>query len=138
MHNKAFLIFRLVLAVLLMVAVPVATVQAASESTWHQVELGETLFSIGQLYNVSPWAIASANRIISQSQVYAGQWLYIPAGPPYYKQHRCGSYYVVQHEDTFVRIGRAHGVSAWSIAQANRIYNLNQIFAGQMLFIPCY
>jgi LysM repeat protein len=138
MMHKAFTIFRLVLAVFLMAAMPVAAAQADSGSTWHQVELGETLFSIGQLYNVSPWAIASANRIVSQSQVYAGQWLYIPAGPPYFEQHRCGSYYVVQHGDTLVSIGRAHGMSAWSIARANRIYQLNQIFAGQMLFIPCY
>ena len=138
MRTKALLIPLLVLALSLMVVTPVAAAPAAYGDTWHQVVWGETLFSIGRLYNVSPWAIASANRLANPSRIYAGQWLYIPAGPPYYQPHWCGSYYTVRCGDTLLRIGRAYGVSAWSIARANRIYNMNYIWVGQRLFIPCY
>jgi LysM repeat protein len=121
-----------------MFATPVAAAPAACGDTWHKVAWGETLFSIGRLYNVSPWAIASANRLTNPNRIYAGQWLYIPAGSPYYQPWGCGSYYTVRRGDTLLRIGRAYGVSAWSIARANHIYNINHIWVGQRLFIPCY
>ena len=31
----------------------------------------------------------------------------------------------------------ATGISAWAIAAANGIYNMNRIYAGQSLWIPC-
>jgi hypothetical protein len=31
-----------------------------------------------------------------------------------------------------------YGISPWHIARANGIYNLNYIWAGQRLFIPCH
>ena len=70
--------------------------------------------------------------------IYAGQWLYIPAGPPYYPYPPCGSYYTVRYGDTLLGIGRIYGVSAWSIAAANGIYNMNRIYVGQQLLIPCH
>jgi len=138
MRTRALLITLFVLALSLMVVTPVAAASPTYEPTWHWVVRGETLFSIGRLYNVSPWAIASANQLANPNRIYVGQRLYIPAGPPYYPPRWCGSTYTVQRGDTLFRIGRAYGVSAWSIARANRIYNMNYIWAGQRLFIPCY
>jgi LysM repeat protein len=138
MYTKALLITLFVLALSLTVVTPVAAAPAAHAPTWHWVVRGETLFSIGRLYNVSPWAIASANRLANPNRIYVGQRLYIPAGQPYYWPYRCGSYYTVRRGDTLFRIGHTYGVSAWSIARANRIYNMNYIRAGQRLFIPCY
>ena len=138
MRTKALLVTLFVLALSLMVVTPVAAAPAAHAPTWHWVVRGETLFSIGRLYNVSPWAIASANRLANPNRIYVGQRLCIPAGPPYYRPYPCGSYYIVQRGDTLLRIGRAYGISAWSIARANRIYNMNYIWAGQRLFIPCH
>lgn len=108
---------------------------AAAAPAWHRVRPGETLFSIGRLYNVSPWAIASANNLPNPDRILIGQQLYIPAGPPYYPP-RQGRYYNVQIGDTLHAIGRRFGVSPWAIAAANRIYNLNYIYAGQVLYIP--
>jgi LysM repeat protein len=116
----------------LVAALPVADDSAAAAPTWHRVARGETLFSIGRLYNVSPWAIASANRLVNPNLIYVGQRLYIPAG-----SGTCGSYYTVRRGDTLLRIGTAYRVSPWSIASANRIYNMNHILVGQKLFIPC-
>ena len=116
MRTKALLIILCALALSLMVVTPVAAAPAAaSASTWHKVAWGETLSSIGRLYNVSSWAIASANRLANPNRIYAGQWLYIPAGPPYYRPRWCGSYYTVRRGDILFRIGRVYGVSAWSI-----------------------
>ncbi len=139
MRTKALLITLFALALSLIVVAPVAAAPAATGvPTWHRVIRGETLFSIGRIYNVSPWAIASANRLANPNRIYAGQWLYIPAGSPYYPPHRCGSYYTVRRGDTLFGIGRAYGVNAWSIARANRIYNMNHIWVGQRLFVPCH
>jgi len=133
------LLTLLVLATSLAVVAPVdAAPVATSAPTWHRVAWGETLFSIGRLYNVSPWAIASANRLANPNQIYAGQWLHIPAGPSYPRSQPCGSYYTVQSGDTLFRISHIYGVSPWSIARANCIYNMNHIWVGQRLFIPCY
>jgi len=138
MRTKALLITLFVLALSMTVVTPVAAAPAAHAPTWHWVVRAETLFSIGRLYNVSPWTIASANQLANPNRIYVGQRLYIPAGQPYYPPSRCGSYYTVRRGDTLFRIGRAYGASAWSIARANRIYNMNYIWAGQRLFIPCH
>ena len=138
MRTRALLIILFVLALSLIPAMPVAAAPAVYGDTWHRVVWGQTLSSIGRYYNVSPWAIASANGIANPNRIYAGQWLYIPAGPSYPGPRSCGWYYTVRYGDTLLRIGRAYGVSAWSIARANGIYNMNYIRAGQRLYIPCY
>ncbi len=136
MRVKIALALMALLLSLIYVA-PAAAAPAEVVPTWHLVVRGETLFSIGRLYNVSPWSIASANGLANPNRIYAGQWLYIPAGPPYYPYPPCGSYYVVQRGDTLLGIARIYGVSAWSIAAANGIYNMNLIYVGQRLYIPC-
>ena len=47
------------------------------------VQPGQTLYCIGRYYKVSPWAIASANRIPWPYFIYAGQVLAIPNVPWY-------------------------------------------------------
>ena len=51
---------------------------AQSGGSWYTVRWGDTLFSIGRAYGVSPWAIASANGITNMNLVYAGSSLWIP------------------------------------------------------------
>ncbi len=143
MRAKSVLILFVVLILALVTATPVAAAPEACPC-WHYVVRGETLFSIGRLYNVSPWAIASANGLANPNCIYAGQKLYIPAGPPYYGGGcytpgcggGCGWYYTVRCGDTLLSIARAHGVNAWAIARANGIYNMNHIWTGQRLLIP--
>jgi LysM repeat protein len=47
-----------------------------------------------------------------------------------------GAYYTVHYGDTLSSIAWRHGVSMWSIATANNLYNVNLIYAGQRLYIP--
>ena len=136
--RKVLLPALLVVPLFLGTVAPAAAAPAASGApTWHTVVRGETLFSIGRRYNVSPWAITSANKLANPNHICVGQRLYVPAGPAYPGPQPCGSYYTVQRGDTLFRISRVYGVSAWSIASANAIYNMNYIRAGQRLFIPC-
>ncbi len=50
------------------------------DGTAHMVRSGETLFSIGRAYNVSPFAIAEANNLPRNYSVKTGEQLRIPGG----------------------------------------------------------
>lgn len=157
--KKSLLIAVLVVA-LLAVTVSVAF---ASGGTYHRVSYGETLFSIGRYYGVNPYAIADANDLYNPNHIYAGQVLYIPSYHHYdgcnyncdgYQDgyydgyydgcYDCTDYYdgyapnhhVVAYGETLTSIAYYYGISPWALAQANRIYNLNRIYAGQVLYIP--
>ena len=58
----------------------VAASAPAASSGLHQVGSGETLFSLGRKYNVSPYAIASANGLPNDTQLSVGQKVKIPGG----------------------------------------------------------
>jgi spore germination protein len=128
----------IVLVSAILASLLLSTSVAAAPATWsapgyHLVRAGQTLYSIGRLYGVSPWAIASANHLADASKIYAGQWLYIPS---YGYSPRYGRYHWVRAGETMLSISRLYGVSPWVIASANGIYNLNRIYAGQRLVIP--
>jgi spore germination protein len=97
---------------------------------YHCVRYGETLYSIGRLYGVNPHAIAHANCLPNPNRIYAGQVLRIPTCYPCFRVH------IVSYGETLLSIARRYGVSAWAIARANGIWNLNCIYAGQRLVIP--
>ena len=136
--KRAWLVSIIVSA--LVFSVGLAPVSAApaelASASWHWVQPGETVFSIGRLYGVNPWTISAANHLANPNRIYAGQHLYIPAGHGY--PPPCGSYYWVKPGDSLHSIGRAYGMSPWTIASANGIYNLNRIYVGQRLLIPCH
>ena len=46
------------------------------------------------------------------------------------------SYHVVRYGETLSSISRWYGISVWSLACANGIYNTNYIYAGQVLYVP--
>lgn len=124
-------------AVLLMIAVLVSLVGVLSTSAApvendvvHIVQPGETLGSIALRYGVSMWDIAQANGIANPNYIYVGQRLVIP------KPQSGARVHVVQYGETLLGIALRHGVSAWDIAQANGISNLNYIYVGQRLAIP--
>lgn len=118
----------------LSLAVPAAPVAACGYGV-HIVRYGETLFSIGRWYGVSPWAIARANGLVNPNYIYAGQRLTIPCGAPCYGCWGHGGY-VVRYGDTLYSIAWRHGVNMYTLARVNGIYNLNRIYAGQYLVIP--
>jgi LysM repeat protein len=115
-----------------------AAAPAASCGYWYQVRWGDTLSSISRATGVSTSAIMQANGLTNPNYIRAGMWLWIPcAPPPPPPPPPCGYWYTVRWGDTLNSIAWRTGVSAWAIAQANNIYNLNRIYAGQALWIPC-
>jgi LysM repeat protein len=46
------------------------------------------------------------------------------------------AFHVVQHGQTLYSIASSYGLSAWSVARANGMWNPNLIYAGQVLVIP--
>jgi hypothetical protein len=81
-----FIVFLLVLQLL----VGVTTVLA--DPGYHVVRPGETLFSIGRLYGVNPYTIASMNGLPNPNYIQIGQVLCVPGAwspspsPPWYYQ----------------------------------------------------
>ena len=132
--RRAMIVFVSVVVASLVLSTSVAAAPATvSAPGYHLVRVGQTLYSIGRLYGVSPWAIASANHLADPNKIHAGQWLYIPS---YNYWPRPGRYHWVKAGETMLSISRLYGVSPWVIASANGIYNLNRIYAGQRLVIP--
>jgi putative chitinase len=138
---KRLWIIVLLVVVGLTLAAPAAPAAACGPRV-HIVRYGETLFSIGRWYGVNPWTIANVNGLVNPNYIYPGQRLSIPGTacytPPPQTCYNCGygRGYVVRYGDTLSTIAWRHGVDMWSIAQANGIYNLNHIYAGQYLVIP--
>ncbi len=99
----------------------------------HIVQPGQTLFSIARMYGVDVWALARANNIANPNWIYVGQRLVIPAKST---TPAASNIYVVKAGDTLYSIAARYRTTAWAIAQANGLYDLNHIFIGQRLVIP--
>jgi LysM repeat protein len=119
-------------AAIALVALVMASPAVAATGTVHVVLPGQTLTGIARWYGVDMWALARANGIVNPSFIYVGQRLVIPATG----SAMPGQSYRVRPGDTLYSIARRYGVTAWSLAQANGIYNLNHIIVGQLLVIP--
>lgn len=136
---------RLVLLVLVLITVLVAVVPAASAETagassgyYYTVQWGDTLYRIAVRNGTNVQTLAQANHLVNPNYIYAGQVLWIPTGitPPPPPPPACRYYHTVTWGDTLLKLSNWYGVSSWSIAQANGIYNMNLIYRGQSLCIP--
>lgn len=139
------------LAMLLLAMAPATQAAPEEQGVYHTVQRGEYLTQIARHYGTSVHAILAANPFITNPNlIYPGMVLYIPTGhyppppvhpptpqppiepPPQY----CRYYHTVAYGQTLSQIGRMYGVNIYHIAEANHIYNLNLIYAGQVLCIP--
>jgi LysM repeat protein len=127
----------------------------------HLVRPGETLFAIGRLYGMNPWAIARINRLPNPNIIFIGQVLLIggpgpmPGPYPMPSGYAPGGYgpagygpagyapdgfapmvHRVRFGETLFSIARLYHINPWMIARANGLFNPNLIFAGQVLCIP--
>ncbi len=142
--KKVFVVLLLAMVLLLALSATTqaapAEAPAASTGVYHTVTWGQSLSGIAVYYGTTVNAIMAANpQIWNPNVIFAGQVLYIPTGgtggvPP--STGYCRYYHRVAWGDTMFKISAWYGVNVWTIAQANNIYNLNLIFAGQVLCIP--
>ena len=120
---------------------------AAHQATgfYYTVQWGDSLSQIAVRYGTTMQAIMWANPwVVNPNLIYAGTVLFIPTGvpgviqtpPPPPPKPTCRYYHTVLWGQNLIQIGGLYGVSPFAIAEANGIYNLNRIFAGQVLCIP--
>lgn len=105
----------------------------SAEPGVHIVRRGETLRSIANAYGTTVDAIARANGIVNPNYIWVGQRLTIPGGA---SPSSGGQTYVVQPGDSLSSIAVRFGTTAWAIAYANNLPNVNIIYVGQTLRIP--
>ncbi len=158
-----------------------ASLVLADGGIYHTISRGETLFSIGRYYGVSPYYIAQTNSLANPNIIFAGEVLYIPTDNAYpdnggylnpnnggtnpcysscynydYRPvydgrqpndgrggwgqpnggYGNGTSHTVVYGETLSSIALQYGVSPWAIASANGLYNIDYIYAGQVLSIP--
>lgn len=103
----------------------------------HEVQAGESLWSIAQRYGTTVHALARANGIPNPNLVVAGTTLTITgAGGSTGASSGGGSTHTVAADETLSEIGARYGVSVESIAGANGLANPNLVVAGTSLTIP--
>ena len=111
-------------------------------------------------YGTSMYAIMQANGIQDPNQIYVGQRLIIPSGSGSMGGGsmgggsmggdmsggsmggdmgggvQCKTYHTVVHGETGSEIALMYGVSTYSLAQANGLPDVNNVWGGQKLCIP--
>jgi len=137
---------RRLFVLMLFVAALALPVVAYADSPTHQVQAGETLYSIARQYGISPQALASANGMTTQSWVYVGQRLVIPSSSGStatsddaavsVAQASPSGIYLVRAGDTLFSVSRKFGVSVGAIADANDIPPNGFLYSGTELKIP--
>jgi len=106
-------------------------------SSTHEVQAGESLWSIAQRYGTTVHALASANGISNPNLVVVGTTLTISGGGgSTMTSSTGGSTHTVRAGETLSDIGARYGVSVESIARANGLANPNLVVAGTSLTIP--
>ncbi|NJN55536.1 MAG: LysM peptidoglycan-binding domain-containing protein [Anaerolineae bacterium] len=151
--------FVLAVGLLLMMGVTAVNAAPAAETTsqqftgfYYTVQWGDSLSQIAVRYGTTMQAIMLANPwVVNPNLIYAGTPLFIPTGAPGVIQppgggnpaptpppapSNCRYYHTVAWGQNLIQIGGIYGVSPFAIAEANQIFDLNRIFAGQVLCIP--
>lgn len=93
----------------------------------HVVQRGQSLYRIGQIYDVPYQQIAEANELTDPSKLAVGQALVIPI---------VGSYHWVQAGESLFSISRMYGLTVARLAEVNNISATSPLRIGQRLYIP--
>ncbi len=142
---KRWLLVIAVVLILLLTAVATSAAAPANsqDGYYYTVRYGDTLSRVAQNHGVSMDAIIYANpHIGNPNLIFYGTVLFIPTTyyhPPTYPPHHtygCRYHHYVSWGESLGMVGAWYGVSPYTIAQVNHIYNINYIYAGQYLCIP--
>jgi LysM repeat protein len=128
---------------------PIKTVSTKLENgsgCYYVVRRGDTLFSIGMRYGVSPYYLAQINGLWNPNIIYAGMTLMVPCGGgyPYPPQPpkpprpscQCDVEYVVRPGDNLFRIALNHGTTVNLIRDFNDLWG-KVLRPGSTIFVPC-
>lgn len=110
---------------------------------WYVVRHGDTLFSIGMRYGVSPYYLAQINGLYNPNLIFAGMTLTVPCDghqpkPPKPPAPPCGeTTYLVKPGDNLFRIALNHGSTVNAIRDANNLWG-KVLRPGMTLTIPIF
>jgi len=112
--------------------------------TVHQVQKGETYYSISKKYGISVDELLQANNLTKDSVLKVDQKLKIPVKGTDNKEVNSGAKnstrqydtYTVQKGDTFYRIAKVNGITVDELLSLNNLNNSSVLKAGQQLKIP--
>ena len=112
----------------------------SSQTVSHQVQKGETLYSISRKYGISVGELCSANNISTSSVIKTGQNLKIPTKNLSEKSTNekieKTDTYIVKKGDTLYGIAKRFGVSVETLTIMNKMSGSNTIKVGQCLIVP--
>lgn len=100
-----------------------AAIPTAASAASYEVVRGDSLYTVGQLFNTSSTQLMKDNGLQS-TVIYPGQKLEVPA-----------KVYSVQAGDTLYLIAKKHGISLNDLRKANGKWD-DLIYPGQKLTIP--
>ncbi len=95
-----------------------------AETVEHEVQRGDTLFSISRKYGVPVDALRDANQLDDADAIHAGTTLVIP------------DQYEVVRGDTLYSIARRHGLSVERLVDLNRMSEDDVLRVGDRLYVP--
>ena len=133
--RKIVLVLISVLVLQLFIGAAVNAAPSESGSCfYYTVQWGDSLSNIAWRYGDTVAGLASRNGIANPNYIRAGQVLYVCGGggcPP--GPGPGPVYHTVQWGQTLWSIANWYGTTPWAIASMNGIYNMNLIYAGQVL-----
>ncbi len=95
-----------------------------AETVEHEVQRGDTLFSLSRTYGVPVDALRDANELEDADAIHAGTTLVIP------------DQYEVVRGDTLYSIARRHGLSVNRLVELNRLSEDDVLRVGDRLYVP--
>jgi LysM repeat protein len=108
---------------------------ASSSYSVHEVEPGETMFSIAQRYGIPLYTLMQMNHLYNPNFIYTKMRLLVPRAGYAVPRAPYGTY-LVRFGDTLSSIALRYGTSVYALMIANSIPNPNLIFAGMRLMLP--
>jgi murein DD-endopeptidase MepM/ murein hydrolase activator NlpD len=128
---RSFIIFSILISVVLVFS---------SQTASHEVQKGETLYSISRKYGISVGELCSVNNISTSSVIKTGQSLKIPTKnssttKESQKIDKTDTY-IVKKGDTLYGIAKRFGVSVETLTIMNKMSGSNTIKVGQSLIVP--
>ena len=112
----------------------------SSQTASHEVQKGETLYSISRKYGISVGELCSENNISTSAVIKTGQKLKIPTqnsseAKNTQKIEKTDTY-IVKKGDTLYGIAKRFGISVETLTILNKMSGSNTIKVGQVLTVP--
>ena len=97
--------------------------EATPYYTYYTIKSGDTLYKIGEYFNVNPKLIAELNGLKEGEYIYPNQTLIIPK--------KGVQYYITKDDDTLKTVSNIFGVNENEVVHQNKTIYL---LPGQMIF----